>query len=206
MLACDAQDLWKYSTLVTGAEWPLAYQPKSPCPTLKVVGAVTKVMNAKEEAKRMKPGPGVVGGAAGHVADAVLGHTIGFAAKKAQDLLLGELPEEAVEGSFQTTKSKKAKGGRKGFRRLLFWRRGKEAEAAVEEVEVEVEEVAAAAPRILSVDEQAALEARLDEVLDGGFAVPSAKAALEACLLDEEECEVEEALEKAEQLGQIVRK
>ena len=74
------------------------------------------------------------------------------------------------------------------------------------EVEVVVEEVAAAAPRILSVDEQAALEARLDEVLDGGFAVPSAKAALEACLLDEEECEVEEALEKAEQLGQIVRK
>ena len=78
MLACDAQDLWKYSTLVTGAEWPLAYQPKSPCPTLKVVGAVTTFMNAKEEAKRMKPGPGVVGGAASHVADAVLGSTVGF--------------------------------------------------------------------------------------------------------------------------------
>ena len=39
------QDLFKYSTIVTGAEWPPAYQPKSPCPTLKVVGAVTNVMS-----------------------------------------------------------------------------------------------------------------------------------------------------------------
>ena len=36
-----ASDLFKYSTIVTGAEWPPANQPKSPCPTLKVIGAIT---------------------------------------------------------------------------------------------------------------------------------------------------------------------
>jgi hypothetical protein len=30
------QELFKYSSIVTGAEWPPANQPKSPCPTLKV--------------------------------------------------------------------------------------------------------------------------------------------------------------------------
>ena len=47
-----ANDLFKYSTLITGASWPLANQPKSPCPTLKVIGAVTQMAYAKEEAKR----------------------------------------------------------------------------------------------------------------------------------------------------------
>ena len=41
-----SQELWKESSLVTGASWPPANQPKSPCPTLKVVGAVTKVAPA----------------------------------------------------------------------------------------------------------------------------------------------------------------
>ena len=36
-----AADLFKFSTLVTGADWPPANQPKSPCPTLKVIGAIT---------------------------------------------------------------------------------------------------------------------------------------------------------------------
>lgn len=31
-----AADLWKYSSIATAAKWPLANQPKSPCPTLKV--------------------------------------------------------------------------------------------------------------------------------------------------------------------------
>ena len=30
-------DLFKYSALVTGAQWPPANQPKSPCPTLVVL-------------------------------------------------------------------------------------------------------------------------------------------------------------------------
>ena len=74
-----ASDLFKYSAEVTGAQWPPANQPKSPCPTLKVIGAVTAMVHAKEEAKRMAPAPGnvagmkgiVVGGGA-KVADAVV--------------------------------------------------------------------------------------------------------------------------------------
>ena len=57
-----AAALWKYSTIVTGSDWPEANQPKSPCPTLKVIGAVTDFMNAKEEAKRLKEEPGMVAG------------------------------------------------------------------------------------------------------------------------------------------------
>ena len=152
----------------------------------------------------MKPGPGVVGGAAGHVADAVLGNTIGFVTKKAQDALLGGLPEEATAGTFQETK-KKQKGGKRGLRRLLFWRKAKveattEAEEG-EEAEVEPE----APPKVLSEEEQAAIEARLEEALEGGFAVKSAKEALTSCLSDDA-CVIEDELEKQEQLGLIVRK
>jgi protochlorophyllide reductase len=49
-----AERLWQLSSSVTGAEWPAAYQPKSPCPTLKVISAVTTVLNAREDAKRMR--------------------------------------------------------------------------------------------------------------------------------------------------------
>mmetsp|Transcript_31128 Transcript_31128/g.54705 ORF Transcript_31128/g.54705 Transcript_31128/m.54705 type:complete len:744 (-) Transcript_31128:239-2470(-) len=46
--------LWKLSNEVTGAVWPLAYQPKSPCPTLKVVGAATGILNGMEDRARMR--------------------------------------------------------------------------------------------------------------------------------------------------------
>mmetsp|Transcript_128497 Transcript_128497/g.399838 ORF Transcript_128497/g.399838 Transcript_128497/m.399838 type:complete len:644 (-) Transcript_128497:339-2270(-) len=46
--------LWQCSTEITGAEWPEAYQPKSPCPTLKVVGAATSFLGILEEQARMK--------------------------------------------------------------------------------------------------------------------------------------------------------
>mmetsp|Transcript_13619 Transcript_13619/g.15578 ORF Transcript_13619/g.15578 Transcript_13619/m.15578 type:complete len:731 (+) Transcript_13619:112-2304(+) len=46
--------LWQYTTEVTGAKWPPAYQPKSPCPTLKVVGAATSFLGVIEEQARMK--------------------------------------------------------------------------------------------------------------------------------------------------------
>ena len=100
--------------------WPSANQPKSPCPTLKVVGAVTQAMNAKEEAKRTLEGiparegvmraglGGKVLGSTGYVVDAVAGNTVGRVAKLAQDRLLGHIPTEAVEGSFQETKEKDA--------------------------------------------------------------------------------------------------
>jgi len=115
-----SQELWKHSSRVTGASWPPANQPKSPCPTLVVVGAVTKAMNAKEEAKRtlegVKPADGgtasilgskVLGGT-GYLVDTVAGNTLGRVAKLAQDKLLGNVPVEAVEGTFQETKEKGA--------------------------------------------------------------------------------------------------
>mmetsp|Transcript_33219 Transcript_33219/g.65482 ORF Transcript_33219/g.65482 Transcript_33219/m.65482 type:complete len:713 (+) Transcript_33219:41-2179(+) len=46
--------LWQGSNEVTSAEWPEAYQPKSPCPTLKVVGAATSFLGVLEEQARMK--------------------------------------------------------------------------------------------------------------------------------------------------------
>jgi protochlorophyllide reductase len=41
------QELWKHSCLATDALWPPAYQARSPCPTLVVVGAITKAMNRR---------------------------------------------------------------------------------------------------------------------------------------------------------------
>eukprot|EP00930_Biecheleria_cincta_P030706 TRINITY_DN2127_c0_g1_i1.p1 TRINITY_DN2127_c0_g1~~TRINITY_DN2127_c0_g1_i1.p1 ORF type:complete len:721 (-),score=141.79 TRINITY_DN2127_c0_g1_i1:154-2316(-) len=46
--------LWQYSNEVTGAEWPEAYQPRSPCPTLKVIGAATSLLGMLEERARME--------------------------------------------------------------------------------------------------------------------------------------------------------
>lgn len=46
--------LWQCTTEITKAEWPAAYQPKSPCPTLKAVGAATSVLGRLEESARMK--------------------------------------------------------------------------------------------------------------------------------------------------------
>jgi len=48
-----APKLWKYSTAITGAEWKSAGQPISPCPTLRVIGFVTDLLNQKEEMERM---------------------------------------------------------------------------------------------------------------------------------------------------------
>jgi hypothetical protein len=192
-----SQDLWKYSTIVTGAEWPPAYQPKSPCPTLKVVGAVTDMINRKEEMKRMKPMPGMVGGLSttvvggtAQVADKVVGSTLGTVVRKAQSTLLGSLPENAVEGSFQADKAK-ADGEvteKRGFLRRVFRRGRKEAggeeEAVLEIAEVPVEETVGE-----TGDEELVkkLDERLQVVLwEDKASLEEARASLEACLkLDE---------------------
>jgi len=58
-----ASKLWKYANAVTGAEWPMANQPKSPCPTLTVIKLATDLINKKEELERMtRPDPGNVAG------------------------------------------------------------------------------------------------------------------------------------------------
>ena len=41
-------ELWRLASSVTGATWPPAYQPKSPCPTLKVIGAITDFVSSKQ--------------------------------------------------------------------------------------------------------------------------------------------------------------
>mmetsp|Transcript_19361 Transcript_19361/g.59619 ORF Transcript_19361/g.59619 Transcript_19361/m.59619 type:complete len:567 (+) Transcript_19361:187-1887(+) len=128
-----AADLFKFSTLVTGADWPPANQPKSPCPTLKVIGAITSYQNKKEELKRMKASPGMVAGkgivisaGAAKVVDAG-SNALLLPLRLAQRLLLGKLPETATSGSFQDTASSKPRrtGGLLG----VFRRRPK-AEAA----------------------------------------------------------------------------
>ncbi|CAK9050676.1 Protochlorophyllide reductase A [Durusdinium trenchii] len=48
------QKLWQETNAITGAKWPKAYQAKSPCPTLKVVGAATSLLGIMEEKARMK--------------------------------------------------------------------------------------------------------------------------------------------------------
>ncbi|KAH8051264.1 hypothetical protein JL721_11163 [Aureococcus anophagefferens] len=112
--------LWKYSSIVTGAEWPEANQPKSPCPTLKVIGAVTDFMNAKEEAKRMGDQPGMVAG------------------KGIVRLLLGKMPDAATDGSFQATEARRRTGGLLGiFRRK---KRAAEEEDAAAVLEAEADQ------------------------------------------------------------------
>ena len=154
-----AATLWKHSTEMTGAVWPPANQPKSPCPTLKVVGAATTFFNAKEEAKRtlegMAPGEGSSGvtgiggkvlGSTSYVVDSVAGNTIGRAAKLAQDRLLGGVPMEAVEGSYQDTLEKGA---------------ASDTLAVAEEAELQQEETE--------------LDVRIGSVLSEGLPVPDAE-------------------------------
>jgi hypothetical protein len=92
----------------------------SPCPTLKVIGAISNQMIAKEELKRMAEKPGLnedgtpikpkltVKKKAVLVTDKVVGgilsRTVGRVARFANRRLLGKLPEEALTGSFQEEK------------------------------------------------------------------------------------------------------
>mmetsp|Transcript_14420 Transcript_14420/g.34907 ORF Transcript_14420/g.34907 Transcript_14420/m.34907 type:complete len:605 (+) Transcript_14420:116-1930(+) len=134
-----AENLFKYSSLVCDAEWPKPHQPKSPCPTLKVVGAMTAAATRKEELKRMraKPTAGrgatLVGGAT-TAADAVVGNTVGRVFATLQSKLLGPLPEEALTGSFEGQDDPSAddasgrRRGRFGFLRRLRRRGGAEAD------------------------------------------------------------------------------
>lgn len=117
-------DLFKASTRITGAEWPDLTVARSPCPTLNVIGAISKGMIEKEELKRMVERPGfdeegkVIKVAiskrtkAKLVAQKVVGgvfrRTVGRVAKFLGKRVLGRVPETALEGSFQEEKPEDA--------------------------------------------------------------------------------------------------
>ncbi|EEC47644.1 predicted protein [Phaeodactylum tricornutum CCAP 1055/1] len=117
-----ALNLFKYSTDITGAEWPDLKAITSPCPTLNVISAVTKGMVQREELKRMRElgRPGIVLErpkiskrkkavmVADRVVGGVLSNTVGRVARFAGRRVLGEIPEEAKTGSFQITESASA--------------------------------------------------------------------------------------------------
>lgn len=111
-------DLFKLSNEITGAEWPDFAAVRSPCPTLNVIGAISKAMIEKEELKRMVERPGLkedgtpikitkrkkVKRVAQKVVGGVFSNTVGRVARFASRRLLGKVPETAIEGSFQETK------------------------------------------------------------------------------------------------------
>jgi NAD(P)-dependent dehydrogenase (short-subunit alcohol dehydrogenase family)/predicted CopG family antitoxin len=115
-----AFQLYNLANQITNTEWPAIKQVTSPCPTLKVVGAITKNNVAKEELKRMKLGrPGIsepipelvkkvskrkrASAFAQRVFGTVVSQTLGRVARLIGKRMLGEVPETALEGSFDVT-------------------------------------------------------------------------------------------------------
>jgi len=94
-----AAALWEYATAVTGVTWPEANQPKSPCPTLKVVGLATSFLERREEQKRMAVRPGIDGAFASTKTEPAMFDRQIQMIKDLQTKLLGDVPEEAVAGS-----------------------------------------------------------------------------------------------------------
>lgn len=108
--------LFEYSTKITNADWMDVKAVNSPCPTLKVIGAVTKGMVQREELKRMREmgQPGIIHteavkptklkktiAVADRVVEGVLSKTVAPVARFAGKRLLGEVPDAAVRGSYQ---------------------------------------------------------------------------------------------------------
>ena len=52
-----ATQLFTLANQVTGAEWPLAKAPVSPCPTLRVIAAVTRALDSIENKQRQRAAP-----------------------------------------------------------------------------------------------------------------------------------------------------
>lgn len=111
-----AMNLFTYSTSITEADWPDMKQITSPCPTLQVIGGVSKYMIAKEEMKRIRadrPGFNEDGTpikvskfkktqvVADKVVGTVVGNTVGRVFRFAGRRLLGRIPETALTGSFE---------------------------------------------------------------------------------------------------------
>ena len=115
-------DLFKFSTEITGAEWSDVTAIRSPCPTLNVIGAISKAMIEKEELKRMVERPGLttdgkpiklskrkrVKRVAQKVVGGIFSRTVGRVGRFTSRRLLGRVPETALEGSFQEEKPEEA--------------------------------------------------------------------------------------------------
>jgi len=100
-------------------EWPVIKQVTSPCPTLKVVGTITKGNVKREELKRMEQGrPGIsepvvqtekkskrkrVMRVVDKVVTTVLSQTIGRVKRFAGKKVLGKVPDMALQGSYDET-------------------------------------------------------------------------------------------------------
>jgi protochlorophyllide reductase len=110
-----AMNLFTYSTAITEADWPDMKQITSPCPTLQVIGGVSKYMIAKEEMKRIRadrPGFNEDGTpikvskfkktqvVADKVVGTVVGNTVGRVFRFVGRRLLGRIPDTALTGSF----------------------------------------------------------------------------------------------------------
>ncbi|CAB9512568.1 Protochlorophyllide reductase A, chloroplastic [Seminavis robusta] len=115
-----AFQLFQLCNELVDTEWPAIKQITSPCPTLKVIGAITKNNVKKEELKRMKQGrPGIsepveelaqritkrqrVSAFAQRVVGTILGQTVGRVARFAGKRMLGHVPDTALKGSFDAT-------------------------------------------------------------------------------------------------------
>jgi protochlorophyllide reductase len=118
-----AYNLFQYSSQITEAEWPDLKQITSPCPTLMVIGAVTKGMVQREEMKRMRemgrPGIGEdkrvklsrvkkTAMVADKVTSTVLRNTVGRVARFAGRRILGRIPDEAISTNIDLEKMEQA--------------------------------------------------------------------------------------------------
>ena len=116
-----AMDLFHTSCMITQAEWPSLKQVVSPCPTLKVIGAVTQGMVKREELKRMREmgRPGITEETplkvskfkkaaivTDRVASFTLRNTVGRVARFLGRRLLGRVPETALTGSYHSETEK----------------------------------------------------------------------------------------------------
>jgi hypothetical protein len=115
-----AMNLFTYSTEITNAEWPDLKAVTSPCPTLNVIGAVTKGMVQREELKRMREmgQPGIDqekvklsrrqrgAAVADRLASGVFSKAVSPVARFASKRLLGEVPDYAKAGSFHAEQKK----------------------------------------------------------------------------------------------------
>jgi len=100
--------------LLGDIEWPAIKQITSPCPTLKVIGAITKGSVKREELKRMAQGrPGIsepiplkkskrqrVAAFCDKCVTFTLSQTVGRVKRFAGKRILGKVPEKALQGSY----------------------------------------------------------------------------------------------------------